>query len=156
MILSKMERRKAPIQGPQNTNTSGWLNDQPRVRNSGPKFLIDKWVNALVMRILWTWPTLACCPSMVRHCTKCYHRWGNQPFCPPIESKEGYLWTPTATKYPTSYPQHLVLIYFIKKRTFQRRDDTVSNTSLCSRARIRESSDMSWWPAVSSTLISKY
>jgi hypothetical protein len=45
---------------------------------------------------------------------------------------------------------------FHTKRTFQRRDDTVSNTSLCSRARIRESSDRSWWPAVSLTLISKH
>jgi hypothetical protein len=156
MILSEMERRKAPIRGPLNTITSGSLNDQPRVCNSRPKFLIDNWVNALVMRILWTWPTLACRPSMVRHCTKCYHRWGNQPVCPPKEPKEGYLWTPTATNYPTSYPQHLVLIYLIFFKNCQRRDDTVSNTSLCSRARIRESSDRSWWPAASSTLISKH
>jgi hypothetical protein len=119
MILSEMERRKAPIRGPQNTITSGWLHDQPRVRNSVPKFLIDNWVSALVMRIsLWTWSTLACCPSMVRHRTKCYHRWGNQPVCPPKEPKEGYLWTPTATKYPTPYPQYLVLIYFIQKKNF--------------------------------------
>jgi hypothetical protein len=38
--------------------------------------------------------------------------WGNQPVCPPKDPKEGYLWTPTSTNYPTSYPQHLVLIYF--------------------------------------------
>jgi hypothetical protein len=109
---------QGPIRGPQNTITSGWLDDQPRVCSSGPKFLIDNLVNALVMRILWTWPTLACRPSIVRHHTKCYHCWGNQPVCPPKEPKEGYLWTPTATNYPTSYPQHLVLIYFIQKKNF--------------------------------------
>jgi hypothetical protein len=120
-VPDDIERSGAP-QGshtvPQNTITSGWLNEQPRVRNSVPKFLTDNWVNALVIHILWTWPMIACRPSMVRHCKKHYHLWGNQPACPPKEQREGYLWTPTATKYPTSYPQHLVLICCIQKKNF--------------------------------------